>query len=382
MSPAISTQANTGFFMETSDKVMAVYIMHPNGGARTGNGLGKARMRQEVRKRWTVGDISPALRYYNAYRMGEIVVFLARHGYALLFAGAFFETLGLPMPCAPLFVAFGALAGAGRFNLLLCVAVPVCAALLGDFFWYSMGRRYGGKVLSLLCRISLEPDSCVHRAFNAFYRYGACTLLVAKFIPGVNIVSTPVAGMIRMRLPRFLLFAAFGLSAWAGTYTLLGYFFTEPLRRALTHAAGMARAILFAVAGAAAILALWKYIARRRFLREIAVARIAPEELKRKLDAGEDVAIFDVRHGFDLLADPYVIPGAVVVALEELERGSGLSNEREVVVYCTCPNEVSSAMAARTLQRRGILRARPLAGGLPSWRERGYPLEETGRRAG
>ena len=314
--------------------------------------------------------------------MSEFIVFLARHGYALLFAGAFLETLGLPMPCAPLFIAFGALAGAGRMNLLLCVVLPVCAALMSDLFWYSMGRRYGGAVLTLLCRISLEPDSCVHRAFSAFYRYGARTLLVAKFIPGVNIVSTPVAGMIRMPLPRFLLFAASGLTAWAGTYTLLGYFFSEALHRALPRAASMGRTLLFAAAGAAALLALWKYAARRRFLREIAMARIAPEELKRKLDAGEDVAIFDVRHGFDLMADPFVIPGAVVIAIEELEHRPDLSNGREVVVYCTCPNEVSSAVAARSLQRRGILRARPLAGGLPSWRELGYPLQATGPSAG
>jgi len=140
--------------------------------------------------------------------MENVIPFLIQHGYAVLFVWVLAETMGLPLPSAPLLVTAGAVAGVGKMNLFLCIGVGVCAALLSDIFWYSMGRQRGGKVLSQLCRISLEPDSCVRRTEDNFSRYGARSLLVTKFLPGLSAVSTPLAGITRMRLPLFLLFDA------------------------------------------------------------------------------------------------------------------------------------------------------------------------------
>ncbi len=310
--------------------------------------------------------------------MEHIIPFLKEYGYAVLFFWVLGETLGLPLPSAPLLITVGALAGLGYLNLLLCIGVAVCAALLSDLFWYNMGRLQGGKVLSLVCRVSLEPDSCVRWTENIFVRHGARTLLITKFVPGLSAISTPLAGIIRMRMPIFLLFDLMGIFIWVGGYTLTGYIFREQLDRALLYALGMGKTVLVFVGGGLALYILWKYLGRRRFLRELVIARITPEDLKLRLDAGEDIMIMDVRHALDFETDPQIIPNAVRVPSELLDSHPKVPSGREVVVYCSCPNEASSAQIALRLRQRGITRVRPLAGGLNAWRDHGYPMEAVG----
>jgi membrane protein DedA with SNARE-associated domain len=267
--------------------------------------------------------------------MDNVIPFLIQHGYVLLFLWVLAETMGLPIPAAPLFVAAGALAGAGQMSLLLCIVLGVSAALLADTFWYLMGRIRGMHVLSLLCRISLEPDSCMRRTEDIFARYGARSLLMVKFLPGLSAVSTPLAGTIRMSPLLFLLFDGLGSVLWVGVYMLIGYIFSEELDRALAVALGMGKTLLVLVAAGLSLYILQKYVLRRRFLRELSIARITPEELKRKLDAGEDILIIDVRHDLDFQADPSVIPGTLRIPLERFEADPDIPRGREVVVYCT-----------------------------------------------
>jgi membrane protein DedA with SNARE-associated domain len=267
--------------------------------------------------------------------MDNVLPFLIQHGYSVLFVWVLAETMGLPIPCAPLLITAGALAGAGEMSLFLCIATGTSAALLSDIFWYVMGRRRGGEVLSLICRISLEPDSCVRRTENIFARYGARSLLITKFLPGLSAVSTPLAGVIRMRLSLFLLFDTLGILVWVGAYALSGYLFSEQLDRAIANAVGMGKTLLVLVAGGLTVFILWKYALRRRLLRELSIARITPEELKQRLDAGEGVMIIDVRHPLDSEVDPYIIPGALRIPSEQMENYPEVSSGREVVVYCT-----------------------------------------------
>ncbi len=267
--------------------------------------------------------------------MDNLIPFLIQHGYAVLFIWIFAETMGLPVPSAPLLVMVGALAGGGQMNLLFCISLGLCAALPSDIFWYSMGRQHGGKVLSLICRISLEPDSCVRQTENIYARFGGRVLLVIKFVPGLSAVSTPLAGVIHMRLSHFLLFTSAGILIWVGSYTLIGYVFSEELERVLTYAMGMGRTLFVLVGGGLTIFILWKCSLRRRFLRELSIARITPEELKEKLDSGEDIMIIDVRQELDFETDPYIIPGAVRMRFEQVESNPVVSSDREIVVYCT-----------------------------------------------
>jgi membrane protein DedA with SNARE-associated domain len=268
--------------------------------------------------------------------MNETLEFLVRHGYTLLFAWVFVEQIGLPIPTVPILLAAGALAGTDRLSLTTAAIVAIAAAMLSDSLWYQLGRRRGARVLQMLCRISLEPDSCVRRTENFYGKHGASSLLVAKFVPGLNTASPPLAGIFRMRLDRFLFFDALGIILWVGVYVGLGYAFSDQLERvadrALALGAGLVALLLAAFGG----FLVWKYVKRQRFLRELRIARITPEQLKQMLDAGEDIVIVDLRHALDFEAEPEMIPGAVRINAEDLEQmNQQVPPDREVVLYCT-----------------------------------------------
>ena len=268
--------------------------------------------------------------------MNETIGFLLRHGYSVLFAWVFVEQMGLPLPSAPLLLAAGALAGAGRLNLFWTVALAAVAALVSDVLWYEAGRRRGVKVLQFLCRISLEPESCVRRTEDVFARHGARSLLVAKFVPGLNTAAPPLAGIFRMRLSRFLLFDSLGTVLWVSVFIGLGYLFSDQLERVADYALTLGKWLLVILLAALGGYVLWKYIHRQRFLRELRIARITPEELKAKLDAGEDVVIVDLRHAMDFEAEPETIPGAFRLEASELgAMHEHIPRDRDVVLYCT-----------------------------------------------
>lgn len=268
--------------------------------------------------------------------MDDVFRFLVQHGYAVLFAWVAAEQIGFPVPAIPLLLAAGALAGAGKLNLGLVIGTAVLASILSDIAWYEVGRRKGMKVLNLLCRMSLEPDSCVRRTEDVFTRHGARSLLVAKFVPGLTTAAPPLAGIFRMRRSRFVFFDAAGAAIWAGAFAGLGWLFSDRLERLAVKAARLGTWVLVILLTSLAAYVLWKYIHRQRFLRRLRIARITPEELKRKLDAGEDMMIVDLRHSMDFEAEPHVIPGAIRLAVEELEgRHNEIPRDRDVILYCT-----------------------------------------------
>lgn len=259
--------------------------------------------------------------------------FLIRHGYALLFGWVLLEQMGLPIPAAPLLIAAGALARAGKMNLTFAVALAFIAVILADLFWYSLGRYRGGRILKLLCRISLEPDSCVRRTENLFVRHGVRSLLVAKFIPGLNTAAPSLAGVFHMPVGRFLIFDSLGGFLWVVTVTSLGLIFSDQLEQIALRWGGWLVAVL---AGSLAAYVLWKFIQRRRFLRRLRIARITPRELMDKLTAKENISIVDLRQPMDLEAFPQMIPGALRIAMEDIEeRHEEIPRDRDVVLYCS-----------------------------------------------
>jgi len=266
----------------------------------------------------------------------ESLEFLIRHGYTVIFAFVLAEQLGFPLPAIPVLLAAGALAGTGKLSFPLVLGVAVAGAVLADSFWYELGRRRGIRVLQLLCRISLEPDSCVRRTEEVFVRHGARSLLVAKFIPGINTAAPPLAGIVRMKYPRFLAFDSVGAFLWAGGFLGLGWLFSDQLERVGGEAARLGGWLLVLLIGGAAGYIAWKYYQRQRFLRELRIARITAHELKQKLDAGENVVVVDLRHKIDFEAEPEAIPGALHVPPEEFEQRHGeIPRDRELILYCT-----------------------------------------------
>ena len=268
--------------------------------------------------------------------MHSVLEFLLHHGYAVLLAWVFAEQIGLPVPSVPILLAAGALAGSGRFNFAGSIFLSLFACLLADSSWYALGRVRGIKVLQLLCKISLEPDSCVRRTEGLFAKQGARSLVFAKFVPGLGTVAPPLAGIFHMRPSRFLLFDTFGALLWSSLYVGLGYIFSGEIERIAEHAFRLGSGLGVLVVGGLAAYIGYKFIARQRFLRELRIARITVDELKQKIDAGEELVIVDLRHSLDFEADPHTIPGAFRMDAKDLEeKDDRLPRDRDVVLYCT-----------------------------------------------
>ena len=268
--------------------------------------------------------------------MSKLLQFLIQHGYAVLFVWVRAEQVGAPVPAAPMLLAAGVLAGGGFLYFTLAFILAVAASLISDLLWYLIGRQKGESVLSLLCKISLNPDSCVRRTSDLFYHHGARSLLLAKFIPGLSTIAPPLAGIFRMSLWRFFLYDGFGAGLWVGSFMGLGYLFSGQIEEVAAYAMKLGTTLTGLVFGSLAAYILWKYVQRQKFLRHLRIVRITPEELKRKFDAGEEVMVVDVRHPFDFAAEPQTIPGALYIPLEDLEKEHArIPRDEDVVLYCT-----------------------------------------------
>jgi len=234
-------------------------------------------------------------------------------------------------------LAAGAMSAKGDLNFSFVLLLACIAALIADFVWFELGVWRGVRVLGTLCRISIEPDSCVRRTEDIFQRYGAPSLLIAKFIPGFSTIAPPMAGVSRMKRPRFLVFDGLGAALWAGSFIVLGVLFSNQIEelgeRALRYGGRFGAFLAFLLAG----WILWKYIQRARFHRYLRrVMRISPEELKRRLDGGEPLTILDLRHALDFLAYPQVIPGALRFDPDKLDENfQQIPHDRAIILYCT-----------------------------------------------
>lgn len=268
--------------------------------------------------------------------MSDTVEFLLRHGEALLFVYVLADQLGVPVPAVPALLAMGALAAAGKLNFGVALLLSVVASLLADTVWYVFGRTRGSRVLRVLCRISLEPDSCVRRTEEVFLRYGVRSLVIAKFVPGLSTVAPPLAGIVGVSLPRFTMYSAVAAALWAGGWGGLGYLAGETLQRVADESGRFGTVLVSFVATAVAVYVLVKWIQRRLFLRNLRIARITPDGLKATLDAGASVLVIDLRSELDVATAPWVIPGALRISAEGLEeRHQEIPRDREVVVYCS-----------------------------------------------
>jgi len=308
--------------------------------------------------------------------MNEILQFVVRHGAAVVFAAVFVEQVGIPLPAAPWLLAAGALAVSGEVHWLTALSAATFGSMLADSIWFYLGRYGGNRVLNLLCRISLEPDSCVRRTQDLFGRYGMRGVVAAKFVPGLSTLAPPLAGISGVSAPRFFLFDGLGSLLYGGSFVLAGALFSRQLEQVIAALASLGSGALALVVGLVTLYIGYKYFQRRRLLNELRMARITVDELHQKLEAGENPIILDLRSLAEVERNPLLIRGAIHMTLEEVQsRQNKLPRDRDIILYCSCPNEASSARLALLLHRNGILRVRPLLGGIDAWRERNYPVE-------
>jgi membrane protein DedA with SNARE-associated domain len=298
------------------------------------------------------------------------------YGYLLLFAWVLVEQLGIPLPATPVLLAAGALSAEGQISFPLALIVGVAASLAADSSWFLVGRRYGHHVLRILCKLSLEPTTCVRKTQDSFGRRRGVTLMIAKFVPGLATLAPPVAGENGMSFAAFLFFDGVGAALWIGVLLAAGRFFGDLLKRNTSLLDWTGR-----FSGALLLLGIVLFFAgrvlrRRMFLKELEKARLDPEELKRWLDAGEPVFIVDLRHPLEILPDPFTLPGALHLSPEALtSRHFEIPRDRDIVLFCTCPSEATAAKTAMSLHKLGIERVRPLRGGYDEWKRLGFPLD-------
>jgi membrane protein DedA with SNARE-associated domain len=259
-----------------------------------------------------------------------------QYGYLLVFVWVLAEQAGLPVPVAPLLLTCGALAGQRHLSVIITMLVAGVASLLSDSAWYYFGKRRGLSVLRVICKISLEPDTCVRQTEAKFARFGMRTLLFAKFVPGLNTAAAPLAAVVGTPYPRFAGFAFAGAALWAGVFTLAGYFFSKQIGLITQDLQRLGYWTLLLFIGAFIAYIAYRYYERVKFLNQVKGDRITPEELKVRLDVGEKVTIIDLRHPLDLLPDPQTLPHALRISPEELESRHGeISRDGEIVLFCT-----------------------------------------------
>jgi membrane protein DedA with SNARE-associated domain len=268
--------------------------------------------------------------------MHAVIPFLLRHGYWVLFANVFAEGIGLPIPALPVLLGMGALAGLGNFSIWTSLALAVAASLTSDLIWFRLGRVRGHSILNLLCRMSLEPDSCVSNTKSLFGRQGARALLFAKFVPGLGATAAPLAGLTRMNPWKFMAADAAGALIWSASYLGTGYVFRNQLELAAEQAGRLGSFLLLVIGAALATYVGWKYYQRRRFIRNLRVARITPEELLGMITAGDPIAVVDLRHELEVESDRVKLPGAIWMTLGEIEfRHEEIPRDRDVILYCS-----------------------------------------------
>ena len=307
--------------------------------------------------------------------MNHLLDLLQYYGLAFVFINVLALQAGLPVPAYPTLIVTGALASRGGFSLPALLATAVVASLIADLAWYSTGRRFGGPVLRTLCRISLSPDSCVRQTESIFTRWGARSLMVAKFIPGFASVATAMAGVLRVPLWRFIPADAIGAALWSSVAIALGYIFRNAIDDVLNVLQQMGKIGLALIVLAFVGYVFWKWLQRKRFIRQLVMDRISVDEVRRLIDEGNIGMVIDVRSP---MAQEITgrIPGAVTVDPQNMTFDLvAVEPQSEVVVYCACPNEATAVKVAKALQQHGFKRVRPLHGGIDAWIAAGHDVE-------
>lgn len=299
--------------------------------------------------------------------MANLILLLQEYGVLIVFAVVLVEQIGLPIPAFPLLIVAGALTVNGDSNWLAVLSVSVIACLISDYFWFRAGRYYGKRILRLLCKISLSPDYCVSQTEDNFNRWGPKALVVAKFIPGFNTIAPPLAGALGTTNATFLGFSVAGGIVWSGTGIAIGAGFHTQIDQVLDILSTMGTTALIVLGVLLMLFVAFKYIERKRFRQSVEIERITIDDLKKLREQGKHPVLIDARSATAQMLEP-AVPGALLFnGGEPIPELIALDKNHHIIVYCSCPNDVTAAHVAKELISHGYTRARPLHGGLDAW---------------
>jgi membrane protein DedA with SNARE-associated domain/rhodanese-related sulfurtransferase len=312
--------------------------------------------------------------------MSDLISLVHDYGAIVVFVAALVDEAGAPIPCYPVLLAAGASALTGA-AVTTDIAAAAAGIMIADAFWYAAGIRFGRRMLSLMCRLTLSPDSCVQSTQVNFARFGLWTLPLSKFIPGLRYIAVAMAGITRMGRSRFLAYDGAGAVVYVTLPVVLGRLFHDSVNQVLDVVVRLGGYGLILVVTLLAFYIGLRWFERHAFARRLRMARISVPELLDAMATGRAPVIFDVRDPISRLTDG-MIPGAVAAHLSEIDAiAAQYARDREIVIYCACPNEASAAIAALHLKRAGFTLIRPLLGGIDAWMDSGGRLERVERPA-
>jgi membrane protein DedA with SNARE-associated domain/rhodanese-related sulfurtransferase len=307
--------------------------------------------------------------------MPNLAELIGSYGLSFVFLNVLIEQAGVPLPAYPTLIVAGALLLHADYTATQLLATAVAASLVADLAWFYAGAKYGRSVLRLMCRISLSPDACIGQTEAIYTRWGAPSLLVAKFVPGFAAVATALAGSIGERLAVFAFFDALGALLWAAIPVAAGSIFADAISDVIDVLASFGKIGLLAIVAGFAVVILRKWWQRQQFLQQLRIDRVTVDQLRAMLDAGLGPHLLDVRSVLSQQREGR-IPGATSVSRSNLsETAASMALNREVIVYCDCPNEAAAAHIAKQLLSLGFARVRPLLGGMDAWISAGYAVE-------
>ncbi|WP_370467369.1 DedA family protein/thiosulfate sulfurtransferase GlpE [Caballeronia sp. BR00000012568055] len=303
-----------------------------------------------------------------------------KFGPAIVFVNVMGSALGLPVPAMPTMIIVGASIALMAVNgaafwppLVGVLCVAVAGGVLGDLVWFQGGRKYGDKTLKTICKLSLSRDTCVKKTERFFGKWGVRVLLVAKFIPGLSLVSVPLAGAMGVKLRSFIAHDGAGIALWSAVGLSLGVLFAAQLEMFFAMMSQLGRQAIMVLAVLLAIYVAYRWWRRRALMATLEKARISVDQLYSLMNDEPLPVIFDIRSPEKRMLDPFAIPGSMFADERDLAKIiESYDKSRKVIIYCSCPNEVSAAWMAKTMRNAGFRDVLPLTGGLDAWRLAGF----------
>ena len=306
--------------------------------------------------------------------MNTLVDLIQTYGLWLVFLITLLQSVGLPLPAFAVLIVTTAVTPATETNIIILILTGSLGTLAGDLILYFAGKRYGTGILGKLCKISMSPDTCVRSTGDIFERYGAPALTIVKFIPGLSTLAPVVAGVYAMRVTLFVFFSSIAALIYLGAAVTLGAVFrhqVDGLISALSHYGTMGGLFVVVLFG---LYLLFKWLRRYRLIRQFETDRLTVNDLIELIDGESNPVILDARP-IDQRTRNGFIPGSVPIDENSFnDIADRYAGHKEIVIYCSCPNEITAARYAEKLRKVGLKRIRPLVGGIDAWAQSGQQV--------
>jgi membrane protein DedA with SNARE-associated domain/rhodanese-related sulfurtransferase len=306
--------------------------------------------------------------------MNALVELIQTYGLWLVFLITLLQSVGLPLPAFAVLIVTTAVTPATEANIVILILTGSLGTLAGDLILYFAGKRYGTGILGKLCKISMSPDTCVRSTGDIFERYGAPALTIVKFIPGLSTLAPVVAGVYAMRVTLFVFFSSIAALIYLGAAVTLGAVFRHQvggLISALSDYGKMGGLFVVVLFG---LYLLFKWLRRYRLIRQFETDRLTVNDLIELIDGESNPVILDARP-IDQRTRNGFIPGSVPIDENSFnDIADRYAGHKEIVIYCSCPNEITAARYAEKLRKVGLKRIRPLVGGIDAWAQSGQQV--------